>query len=104
MARGDFSVYNKNSPICLPPMELLRHSHGRGGRPQTRRIRNDMDESEAGGPMRRCRICEQFGHKTIDCPSSSSDPTDLQGGSTSSENPRGRARARGRGRGRSGYM
>ena len=33
MAHGDFSVYNKDLPICLPPMELLRHSHGRGGRP-----------------------------------------------------------------------
>ena len=51
MARGDFSVYNKGLPICIPPIELLRHSHGKGGRPQTRRIHNDMDESEVGGPM-----------------------------------------------------
>jgi len=92
MACGDFSVYNKDLPICLPPMDLLRHSHDRVGCPQTRRIHNDMDESEAGGPMRRCRTCEQFNHKTIDCPSSSSDPVDLQGGSTS-ENPRGRGRS-----------
>jgi hypothetical protein len=65
MACGNFSVYNSDLPICLPPMHLLRHCHRKGGRPQTRRIRNDMDESEVGGPMRRCRTCEEFGHKTI---------------------------------------
>ena len=64
---GDLTVYNPELPICLPPMELLRYCPGKGGRPQTRRIRNDMDESEVGGPMRRCQNCEEFGHKTSAC-------------------------------------
>ena len=69
-AHGDFTVYDRDMPICLPPMTLLRHSHGKGGRPQTRRIRNDMDEAEVGGPVRRCSECDEFGHKTKDCPQS----------------------------------
>lgn len=51
MARGQFSVYNTDLPICLPPMDLLRDCHGKGGRPQTRYIHNDMDESEIGGHL-----------------------------------------------------
>jgi hypothetical protein len=51
MACGDFSVYNTDLPICLPPMHMLHHQYGKGEHPQTRRIRNDMDESEVGGPM-----------------------------------------------------
>ena len=37
-------------------MMLLRHSHGKGGRPQTRCIHNDMDEAEVSGPVRRCAL------------------------------------------------
>ncbi|CAN6290558.1 unnamed protein product [Urochloa humidicola] len=94
LSYGDFTIYNKDLPICLPPMELLRHSHGKGGRPQTRRIRNDMDESEVGGAMRRCRRCEQFGHKSNACPASNEASS-----STPINDDRGRGR---RGRGRRG--
>ena len=60
-------MYNKDLPICLPPMELLRHTYGKGGHPQTRCICNDMDESKVEGPpLRRCMTCEEFGHKTVD--------------------------------------
>ena len=87
MACGNFTVYNSDFPICLSSMDMLRHCIGKGGRPQTRRIRNDMDEAEAGGPMRRCRTCEQFGHKTNAC------PTTTEGASASTSGSR-----RGRGR------
>lgn len=110
LAYVNISVYNQDLPVCLPPMELLRHCTGKGGRPQTRRIRNDMDEAEVGGPMRRCRTCEQFGHKTIACPTtnepSTSAPTNDGGGASTSDGvnastsaTRGRGR---RGRGRRG--
>ena len=96
MARGDFSVYNKDLPICLSPMELLRHTHEKGGRPQTRRIRNDMDESEVGGPLRRFRTCEGFRHKTVDYPNTSSALAGDEGAS-SSVGRRGKGGGRGRG-------
>jgi hypothetical protein len=65
MACGDFSVYNTDLPICLPPMHLLRHCHGKGGHPETRRIHNDMDRSEIGGPIRRCRHVKSSGTKQL---------------------------------------
>ena len=53
--------------VCLPNMEQLR-SRGTGGHPQTRRIINNMDEAEVGGPIRRCTICDEYGHKAKYCP------------------------------------
>nr|ABF96456.1 transposon protein, putative, Mutator sub-class [Oryza sativa Japonica Group] len=38
------------------------------GRRQTRRIRNDMDESEAGGRTLRCSKCDLRGHTYNKCP------------------------------------
>nr|CAE03100.2 OSJNBa0017B10.15 [Oryza sativa Japonica Group] len=38
------------------------------GRRQTRRIRNDMDESEAGGRTLRCSKCDLRGHTYKKCP------------------------------------
>ena len=38
------------------------------GRRQTRRIRNGMDESEAGKAPRRCNQCGQYGHNYKKCP------------------------------------
>ena len=52
--QGDFIVYDRHIPICLPPLMLLRHDYGKGGRPHTRCICNDMDEAKVGGPVRRC--------------------------------------------------
>jgi hypothetical protein len=69
-AHSDFIVYDRDMPICLPPMMLLRHPHGKGGRPQTRRIHNDMDEAEVGGLVRRCSECDEYGHKAKDFPHS----------------------------------
>ena len=46
-------------------MTLLRQA--RGGRRRTRRIRNDMDESEVGGPTRQCLYCMEFGHRIKHC-------------------------------------
>ena len=46
-------------------MTLLRQS--RGGRRRTRRIRNDMDESEVGGPTRQCLYYMEFGHRMNRC-------------------------------------
>ena len=74
-------------------MGLLRHPIGRGGtRPQTRRICNDMDESEVGGPMRCCRNCEEFGHETNASPKGD----DGAGSSNSSVCTGGRGRGRAR--------
>jgi hypothetical protein len=70
-----------------------------------------MDESKVGGPIRRCRTCEKFGHKTIDCPTTTSAPTDGGGPSTDDAGPctngavvstSGTRRGRGRGRGHHG--
>ena len=67
-AYDNFTVYDRDMPICLPLMILLRHSYGKGGQTHTRRIRNDMDETEVDGPMRRCTECDEFGHKAKDFP------------------------------------
>lgn len=50
--------------IYVPDLDLLKAGKGRR---QTRRLRNDMDASEAGGPVRRCEDCLQYGHRTRDC-------------------------------------
>ena len=86
---GNFNTVNPNERQYIPDPNLLRTSRGRR---QCRRIRNDMDESEAGGPTRQCFLCNVFGHRENNC------PTFGTGGATG----RGRvSRARrGRGRGR----
>ena len=38
------------------------------GRRQTRRIRNGMDESEAGKAQKHCSQCEDLGHNYKKCP------------------------------------
>ena len=50
------------------PNDALKHV-GRGRR-QSRRIRNDMDESQRGDRVRRpkCRLCKTFGHSLSQCP------------------------------------
>ena len=61
-AMGNFNKVNPGERRYIPDPALLRT--GRGRRP-SRRIRNDMDESEAGGPSRQCFLCNQFGHRTL---------------------------------------
>ena len=56
----------------IPDPSKLR---GKKGRRQTTRIKNDMDESEAGGRTLRCSKCDHCGHnykkcsKNAECPS-----------------------------------
>nr|CAH66911.1 OSIGBa0126B18.4 [Oryza sativa] len=45
------------------------------GRRQTRRIRNDMDESEAGGRTLRCSKCDLRGHTYKKCPKNAEVPS-----------------------------
>nr|CAE04747.3 OSJNBb0060E08.10 [Oryza sativa Japonica Group] len=45
------------------------------GRRQTRRIRNDMDESEAGGRTLRCSKCDLRGHTYKTCPKNAEVPS-----------------------------
>ena len=73
-AHDDFTVIDRDLRVCLPNMDLLR-SLGKGGRPQTRRIRNNMDEAEVGGPIRRCTNCEEYGHKAAHCPQTAAGPS-----------------------------
>jgi hypothetical protein len=62
---GNFTEVAEEERIYIPDMELLRTAVGRR---KTRRIRNDMDESELGGPTRQCTYCTQYGHRKKYCP------------------------------------
>lgn len=86
-AMGNFNKVTPGERRYIPDPGLLRTGTGR--RP-SRRIRNDMDESEAGGPSRQCFLCNHFGHRDTYC------PTFGTGGATA----RGRGRRGRRGRGR----
>uniref|UniRef100_I1PJB4 CCHC-type domain-containing protein n=1 Tax=Oryza glaberrima TaxID=4538 RepID=I1PJB4_ORYGL len=79
--RGDKRIY-------VPDLDLLKAGKGRR---QTRRLRNDMDASEAGGPVRRCEDCLQYGHRTRDC------KNNKEGTSSSMEPRQQRARRNRRG-------
>ena len=46
----------------------VRRLRVKAGRRKTSRIRNDMDESEAGRRQRRCSICNENGHTYKKCP------------------------------------
>ena len=63
---GNFTTVDVGHRVYIPPMDLLRGT--KIGRRQTRRIRNDMDEGEAGGPTRQCLYCLNFGHRMKNCP------------------------------------
>src|SRR5664279_5695864 len=62
---GNFNTVNPDERQYIPHPNLLRTNTGRR---KTRRIRNDMDESEAGGPTRQCLLCNEFGHMANFCP------------------------------------
>ena len=82
---GNFNTVEEANREIIPHPANMRTSRGRR---QTRRIRNDMDESEAGGSTRQCLLCNMFGHKEKHCTKFP------QGGAT----VRGRGTRGGRGR------
>ena len=63
---GNFTTVDAGHRVYIPSMQLLR-STKRGHR-QTRRIRNDMDKGDVGGPTRQCLYCLTFGHRMRHCP------------------------------------
>ena len=62
---GNFNKVNEMEREYIPDPALMRT---RRGRRNSRRIRNDMDESEAGGCTRQCLLCNLFGHREKYCP------------------------------------
>ena len=62
---GNFNSVNPAERRYIPNAEHMRTSRGRR---QCQRIRNDMDESEAGGLTRQCILCNEFGHRDTNCP------------------------------------
>ena len=61
--------FNTVNPVerYIPDPENMHTSRGRR---QCRRIRNDMDESKAGGATMQCILCNEFGHRDTNCPTS----------------------------------
>jgi hypothetical protein len=64
-AIGNFNTVDPAERKCIPDPSLKRTNRGRR---QCRCIRNDMDESEAGGPTRQCFLCNVWGPKDDKCP------------------------------------
>jgi hypothetical protein len=52
------------------------------GHRQTRRIRNDMDESELRTMIQRCSACNQIGHAYKRCPNNDAGPSSADAGPT----------------------
>jgi hypothetical protein len=52
------------------------------GRRHTRRIRNDMDESELCPRIQRCSACNQSGHMYKRCPNNDVGPSSAEAGPT----------------------
>jgi hypothetical protein len=90
-AIGNFNIVNPGERRYIPDPMLMRIGRRRR---QSKRIRNDMDESEAGGPTRQCFLCNQFGHRD------KNGPTFSTGRGQADRGRRGRGRGTGRGRGR----
>ena len=86
---GNFNTVIPGQRRYIPDPGQMRTGRGRR---QSKRIRNDMDESEAGGPTRQCFLCNQFGHRDTNC------PTFGTGGATGRIRGRGTRGRRGRGR------
>src|SRR5664279_1997583 len=61
----NFNTVNPDERLYIPHPNLMRT---KTGRQKTRRIRNDMDDSETGGPTRQCLLCNEFGHRANFCP------------------------------------
>ena len=60
---GPFTQKNPH-PMLIPDLATKRGI----GRRQTRRIRNEMDESEAGKKKKCCNLCGADGHTYKKCP------------------------------------
>src|SRR4051812_32236287 len=89
-AMGNFNTVNPVERRYIPDPTNMRTSRGRR---QCQRIRNDMDESEAGGRTMQCILCNLFGHRDTSC------PTFVTGGAAvRGRGNRGRRGGRGRGR------
>jgi hypothetical protein len=93
-AVGNFNTVDPNERQYIPDPRLLRP--GRGRRP-CKRIRNGMDESEAGGPTVQCFLCNDFGHRDTAC---TKFPPTNAAPATRAAAPRGRGSRGPRGRGR----
>ena len=91
-AMGNFNTVDPAERQFIPDPRLLRS--GRGRRP-CKRIRNGMDESEAGGPTVQCFLCNDFGHRNTACTRFPSTGGPSRAGGTRGRGSRG---ARGRGR------
>ena len=89
-AMGNFNTVVPSERQYIPDPRLLRTGVGRR---QCRRIRNDMDESEAGGPTVQCFMCNDFGHRDTAC-------TKFGNAPAAPTAPRGRGSRGRRGRGR----
>jgi hypothetical protein len=59
-----------------------RSARAKRGRRQTRRIRNDMDESEFCPRIQRCSACNQSGHTYKRCPNNDAGPSSTEAGPT----------------------
>ncbi|XP_066166193.1 uncharacterized protein [Oryza sativa Japonica Group] len=72
---GEFTKIN-DLIIYIPDPTKLRD---KAGRRKTRRIRNDMDESEAGR-VKRCSKCDERGHTYKYCPKDKEKPSAAEAG------------------------
>ncbi|PUZ46706.1 hypothetical protein GQ55_7G104200 [Panicum hallii var. hallii] len=59
-----------------------RSSRVKRGRRQSRRIRNDMDESELRPRIQRCSACNQIGHTYKHCPTNDAGPSSAEASPT----------------------
>nr|AAP44660.1 putative mutator-like transposase [Oryza sativa Japonica Group] len=69
---GEFTETNDEVLNIRDPSKL----RGKAGRRKTRRIRNDMDELEAGR-VKRCSKCDERGHTYKHCPKDKEKPNDI---------------------------
>ena len=91
---GNFNTVEPAQRRYIPHPAHMRTSRGRR---QSQRIRNDMDESEAGGRTVQCILCNEFGHRDPDCPTFVTARGTRRGrGSRGRRGGRGRARGGGR--------
>nr|ABA94023.1 transposon protein, putative, Mutator sub-class [Oryza sativa Japonica Group] len=72
---GEFTETN-DEVLNIPDPSKLR---GKAGRRRTRRIRNNMDESEAGR-VKRCSKCDERGHTYKHCPKDKEKPSAAEAG------------------------
>ena len=70
---GTFTTDHGNEYCWGPDIRRLRQKVGRR---KTRRIRNDMDESEVGRKQRKCSVCNGYGHTYKKCPERNKNTTE----------------------------